>query len=304
MSLVVTFSDWLSGNMSLTVDAVLLLVVTSFATSFINATIGVGGGVLMLAMLLLVLPAEAVIPVHALIQLVSNIGRTAAYRADVKKNILVSFAPGCLVGSVAAAFILINIPGWLLELVIGLFIVWTLFSDTKKPASNSSKNYFGVGVVTSFVSSFVGATGPLVIAFLHREKLHKQELIGTHGACMTIQHLFKLIAFGVVGLSIVKWFWLVVVLGITGFAGTIVGRKILFALPEKTFLRWFRTGLVLLSVNILFSASLSAAIELKALVLNPSTEFYYSSSAIETVEIQDGLVQKIPKPSVVQSHVP
>lgn len=258
--------NWLVATSLLSFSGLFLLLATSFVTSFINATIGVGGGVLMLAMLLLLLPAEAVIPVHALIQLLSNIGRTAAFRSNIDSKIVKSFAPGCLMGSIAAAFILVNIPGWLLEIVIGLFIVWTLFGDSNNKADNSGTNhYFGIGCGTSFVSSFVGATGPLVIAFLRRENLSKQNLIGTHGACMTIQHLIKLLAFGVVGISVAKWWLLFLLLGLSGFLGTLAGRKVLFSLSEKVFSKIFKTALVILCIKILGGASVAAAAELQVL---------------------------------------
>lgn len=267
MEIVNFFVDWICTNTNIAFTGLLLLLVTSFVTSFINATIGVGGGVLMLAMLLVVLPTEAVIPVHAVIQLLSNVGRTAAFRKSIEKSILARFAFGCVLGSIAAAFILINIPGWLLEVVIGLFIVSTLFgSSTKNSCEGNTNNYFAIGTATSFVSSFVGATGPLVIAFLNRETMSKETLIGTHGACMTIQHLLKLVAFLLVGIVVTKWLLLVALLGLAGFAGTLLGRKVLFALPENTFKALFKAGLVLLCINILGSASVAAAGEMKAVL--------------------------------------
>ena len=52
-----------------------ILTGTSFITSFMTAAIGVGGGIGLLAVMPQFLPISAVIPLHGLIQLVSNCSR-------------------------------------------------------------------------------------------------------------------------------------------------------------------------------------------------------------------------------------
>ena len=50
----------------------IVIIVTSFVSSFISSIIGFGGGLLMLGVLALFFPGSAIIPLHAIIQLVSN----------------------------------------------------------------------------------------------------------------------------------------------------------------------------------------------------------------------------------------
>ena len=54
----VEVSPWVGGG----------LILLSFFTSFFAATAGLGGGIIMIAVLASVLPAAAVIPVHGIIQ--------------------------------------------------------------------------------------------------------------------------------------------------------------------------------------------------------------------------------------------
>ncbi|MDY0191288.1 MAG: hypothetical protein RBR22_11190, partial [Desulfuromonas sp.] len=56
----------------LPVWAVLVLIVTACLTSAMTAALGVGGGVLLLAVMSMLLPAAAIIPLHGLVQLGSN----------------------------------------------------------------------------------------------------------------------------------------------------------------------------------------------------------------------------------------
>lgn len=55
--------------------SVTILLVTSFLTSLISGALGIGGGALLLTVLATLLPPAALIPVHGVIQLGSNVGR-------------------------------------------------------------------------------------------------------------------------------------------------------------------------------------------------------------------------------------
>ncbi len=66
----------------------------SFATSFITAAFGIGGGAVMLAALATLLPAAAIIPVHGLVQLGSNAGRAAILTKFIRFGRLGAFSAG------------------------------------------------------------------------------------------------------------------------------------------------------------------------------------------------------------------
>ena len=83
----------------------LALMATSFGTSAVTAAFGLGGGVMLLAVLASVLPPAALIPVHGLVQLGSNTGRTLVLRADVARGVLVPFLIGSLVGITAGGLL-------------------------------------------------------------------------------------------------------------------------------------------------------------------------------------------------------
>ena len=53
----------------------LLLVATSFVTSALTAGLGIGGGVALLAVMAYGMPVAALIPVHGVVQIGSNLGR-------------------------------------------------------------------------------------------------------------------------------------------------------------------------------------------------------------------------------------
>ena len=113
---------WTACHSCLTASAPappLLLVVASFFTSALTAAFGVGGGVAMLALLGLFVPVAALIPVHGAVQLGSNTGRAWHQRANVRMDIAAPFIAGSVVGAIAGAFLVVQLPDALLKLVLG-----------------------------------------------------------------------------------------------------------------------------------------------------------------------------------------
>ena len=60
------------------------LVFLSFFTSAITAAFSLGGGMLLLSVMVIVLPASAIVPVHGLVQFGSNSGRTLLRRHHIE----------------------------------------------------------------------------------------------------------------------------------------------------------------------------------------------------------------------------
>jgi uncharacterized membrane protein YfcA len=104
------------------------------------------------------------------------------------------------------------------------------------------------GVVATFVTMFVGATGPFVQALFLPLNLEKRVLIATHAACNVIQHGLKVVAFGWLGFDFADWAPLLAAMIASGFLGTWLGTALLERLPEelfKTILKWLLTVLAL-----------------------------------------------------------
>jgi uncharacterized protein len=229
-----------------------LLIVASFFTSALTAAFGVGGGVAMLALMGLFIPVAALIPVHGAVQLGSNTGRAWVQRAHVRRDIAVPFLAGSLVGAVAGAFFVVQLPDALLKLVLGGFILaitWTKIPGFDRLGAAG----LAVGsLVTSFVTMFVGATGPLLSAFFAQIMPNdRKALVATHAAGMTVQHLLKVVVFALAGFAFAQWLPLVAVMVVSGYLGTVYGSAWLEKLPETSFRRWFRIGMSVLALDLI-----------------------------------------------------
>ena len=235
-------------------DAAVLIAV-SFFTSAITATFGLGGGVVMLAVLATVLPPLAVIPVHAVVQLGSNTGRAYVMRHSIIMRITAIVVVGSLIGAAIACQVVVALPIPTLSLILACFILWTVWGPKIGKADRGDAGYFLAGVGATFATMFVGATGPLMASVLSPDKLGKEGTVATHAACMTFQHGLKIVAFGLLGFAFLEWIPLIAAMIGSGFAGTLAGRRILERLPARIFAIAFKGILTILALRLLYVAA-------------------------------------------------
>ena len=231
------------------------LIAAAFATAAISAAFGIGGGVAMLAVLLAVLPPAVVLPIHGVVQAGSNAGRMVTLRRNVQRSMLGWFTAGTLAGIAAASLVLVALPTSTLQIILGVFILWTVWGPKFTARAISDRAFLLVGAGASFCTMFVGATGPMVAAFWDVKRMGKLGVVATHSACMVVQHAAKVLAFGVLGFSFAEWLPMIVAMLVAGQLGTQVGARILSSLPERVFELSFKVILTGLAVRLLWSAA-------------------------------------------------
>ena len=91
------------SELPITSDIFLLLVTTSFIASMLTASVGIGGGTLVLAVLVVTVPIAAVVPLHSVVQLGSNTGRAIMTRPHVSMRLFWPLVIGAVIGTLVAA---------------------------------------------------------------------------------------------------------------------------------------------------------------------------------------------------------
>lgn len=237
--------------------AAVALVALSLATSALTAAAGIGGGLVLLSVMASFLPPVIVIPIHGVVQLGSNAGRAALLREHIDRRILVPFALGSVLGIVVGAKLFVALPTPVLQVILGLFILACVWLPKLKAARIPDRGFSVVGLVGSFCTMFVGATGPFVASFITPERLPRHAVVATHAACMTVQHSLKVIAFGFLGFAFVPWVPLLAAMVGAGFLGTMLGKRLLDRLPHDIFARVFKIILSVLALRLLYAAASS-----------------------------------------------
>jgi len=97
---------------------------------------------------------------------------------------------------------------------------------------------------------FVGATGPILTPFVVATSNGRKQVVGTHAVLMSIQHTFKIVAFGFIGFSYIQYIPIIFALIILGFFGTIIGKRTLNWLSEGIFELLLKVILTLMALKL------------------------------------------------------
>lgn len=216
----------------------LLVGLGALATSALTAVLGFGGGIVLLALLLLVVDPLVAIPLHAAIQVWSNGTRVVIRRHDVDWGItgrssLLLVPAGALAVPLAA-----SAPDRALQAVIALAVLlatWVPERTERELPAPSPLGWVGVGAVAGFLNPLVGATGPLFAPLFRAATRTRLAFVGTFAATQVAGHLAKLVLFGVAGLVPTEHL-AAVPAGIGGVVvGTWAGSRVLDSMGEARF---------------------------------------------------------------------
>ncbi len=225
----------------------LLLVVVSFLGSAMTAAFSLGGGLILIALMGAILPANVVVPVHGAIMLGSNGGRSVALAPSIDWSVVLWFTAGAIIGGALGGQIALTLPAHYLRLAIGGFVLYSQWGRGLGRVHFDYKRLVAIGGFSSFLTMFVGATGPFITSILsQRKNMNRMQMIGTAGACMVSQHGIKVALFALAGFAYAPWAPLIITCIIAGFAGTLLGTRTLKRFDEKKFrkiLKWILTAL-------------------------------------------------------------
>ena len=241
----------------LTSESALLLVFISALTSAMTAAFGIGGGVVLLAVMAPLVPIAALVPVHGVVQLGSNAGRTLILARSARGRYLVLFVIGASLGVAAGALVVTDLPETVLKLCIGVFVLWTSWGRLPVLAGRTTGAIVAGGGLSSLLTMFVGATGPFVIALFRQTGLVKQALVATTAAAMMVQHGLKVVAFGVLGFDFAAWIGLMAAMIAAGFVGTWIGTRLLARMPEDAFKTVLKVILTIIGLQLVVSSAVA-----------------------------------------------
>ncbi|MFN4329380.1 MAG: sulfite exporter TauE/SafE family protein [Limnobacter sp.] len=226
-----------------------LICLAAFFTSSVTATMGIGGGVILLALLAQWVSPQLLIPLHGAAQVLSNINRVVVQREHIDWAYIKPFTIGGILGAALITPVAFWVPQQWGMVALGLFILVA----TWRPAWLKLQSWaaWASGGVTTGLSMVLGATGPLVMSVLPKQ-WNRMTVVGTHAMAMVVQHGLKLIAFSSMNVALWEHWDLLLGLTLSTMLGNQIGAKLLGRLPEH----WFKVGLdwllTLLAINLIW----------------------------------------------------
>jgi uncharacterized membrane protein YfcA len=236
------------------------LALCALATSVLTAVLGLGGGIILLAIMLLYLDPLVAIPLHAAVQITANATRTWIQRRYVAWPLLASYALPLLPAGWLGLRFAQSLPETALTAGIGGFVLlatWLpgwLFLGLDPARISPQRRFAVMGGVIGFLNPVVGAAGPLQGPFFLQLGLPRQGVVGTFAACQVLGHAAKLLLFGVAGFAFAPYLLPLLALGAVVVFGTWLGSRWLESLDERIFGWLYRGVLTAVSARLIVGA--------------------------------------------------
>jgi uncharacterized membrane protein YfcA len=229
----------------------LALVPIALLTSCLAGVLGMGGGVLLLAMMPGLLPTSAILPLHAATQLASNLSRAAFDWRFVDLALIPAFALGALAGAWLGGELYRGMDLSWLPVVIGVFILVITWFELPAVAGAGQPALALLGFYQTGLGMVAGATGPLGSAVLMRRKRERDWLVVNTAVYMSVNHGLRVLAYFALGFSFVPWWPLLGGMVVAGIAGSWLGTRLRKHLPQRNFQRWFKLLVTVLALRMI-----------------------------------------------------
>ena len=235
------------------------LVPIVFATSCMTAVIGMGGGELLITLMPGLVPAGAIIPIHACTQLASNVSRAAFSWRHIDLSIIPAFVLGAVLGVWAGGAIYGSIDLHWLPAIIGVLILVITWVPLPKPGGGGHVALAVLGFYQTGLGMIAGATGPLGAAVLLQRNKQRDWLVVNTAVYMTFNHLLRVAAFTFLGFSLAPWWQLILAMVAAGVLGSWAGTLMRNRIPQRDFQRWFKVLVTLLAARMIALPFLSGS---------------------------------------------
>ena len=229
----------------------ILLGIITFFTSTIAGVVGLGGGMILIAILPSFLPINALVPVHGLTQMSSNISRAVFGYRDVKLEVIPKFLFGSILGVSFFAMILYFISLDYVPLFIGVYILLSMWSNKFNKKIERFESYVLIGFFQSGLSIIVGATGPLATTLLVKDYDDKHTIVATAAALKSITHILKVFAFMIFGFVFFDYIGILTGMIIGAVAGSWAGTKLRDKIDGKKFMLALKILLSILAIKLI-----------------------------------------------------
>lgn len=239
-----------------------LILLSVFVTSLISGVLGMAGGLILMAILVLLVSVPAAMIIHGAVQSIANGSRAWFLRDHIQWHILPIYIIGAL-AALVTFYAVVWAAAWLpsknmVLLLIGLFPWVGLILPSNSPLVITHRpSQFICGYLVTFAQLTAGASGPLLDLFYVNSTLDRRAIVATKGITQTLGHLMKL-GFYVSVLTIAidsqavstheVEGWLLIAAGICSIAATRVGTLVLGRFSNVTFRKVSQRVILLLGL--------------------------------------------------------
>src|SRR5690606_9084340 len=235
--------------------AITALVVLVTAT--ISGIFGMAGGMILMAFLTFAFSVGAAMMLHGATQAVSN-----GYRAVINwRDIVWPLVATNMLGAVAALALFMAVsfvPDKATVLLALGAIPFVAFAIPKNWRLDITRPFAAplCGFVVTALTLTAGVAGPILDVFFVRSPLTRHQIVATKAVTQTLQHLTKLLYFGVLAAHLLPaadlpW-WIYPMVVPLAMLGTTLGKMVLDRMNDGQFRSWSRNILFVLGALLIW----------------------------------------------------
>lgn len=239
------------------------LFVAGMLAFIISIISGGGGAILLIPVTSWMIGAMAAPPVINLATFMSNGSRMYLFWHDIDWSLTKYYVPSALVGAWLAALIFSRLDAGWIQLLIGVFLVSTIFQykfgKVSKTFDMPKVGFMPLGFIIGFMSTLVGGLGPILNPFYMNAGLEKENLIATKTANSFFVGIVQMISYTFFGIITAKLLVYGLVLGLGAVIGNIIGKRFLAGMSISQFrimllILMVISGLIMIirNINVLF----------------------------------------------------
>ncbi|MEM7097121.1 MAG: TSUP family transporter [Pseudomonadota bacterium] len=213
------------------------ITLTVFLTAVMSGVLGMAGGMVLMAALVLTMNVANAMILHGFVQATSN-GSRAWF---LREHILWSILPLYLVGAAIAVggfTLLAIVPDASVVLILVGAFPWAARWVKRLQGLDITKPMTTVacGISVTAAQLLAGASGPLLDTFYLKSPLTREQIVASKAVTQTIGHVLKIVYYGFIVVVVVDLpIWLFVVCIAAAVAGSRIGTLLLKKWNDQDF---------------------------------------------------------------------
>ncbi|MGN6541492.1 MAG: sulfite exporter TauE/SafE family protein [Ginsengibacter sp.] len=217
-----------------------VIIFLAAAVAYIISTLSGGGGSLLLVPVInFLIGVKATAPVINLGNLIGQPVRIILFWKYINWKITLYYVPSAIAGAVLSAWVFSSLKLEWLQIVVGLFLISTIFQyrfgKKERSFKMSLKGFIPLGFFVAFFSTLIGATGPVLNPFYLNYGLEKEPMIATKTMNSFFVGLVQISSYTALGSLHGKLWFYGIALGLGASLGNWIGKRFLKKVSGNTF---------------------------------------------------------------------
>ncbi|MCG8425537.1 MAG: sulfite exporter TauE/SafE family protein [Proteobacteria bacterium] len=236
-------SEWLGMGL----DVAALYTAAAFAAFLVASTVGIGGPLILIPILLSELSPAAAVAIVAPVMLFNNMAKLGLYRGHIRLGPALTMAASALPAAVFASLFTGVVEGRVLRLIIALFIVLAVAVPwlARRELHVGRRGLVGWGAIVGAVAGFSGTAGPPMALAMKGHGLAGFPFVATVAVVQLALQTVRVPTYLTTGVFPIELWPLASIMSLAAAVSVLAARPLLRHLNPKRF-RYLLDGFLLL----------------------------------------------------------